>query len=213
MTMRYELANSIMLCTVKLNRLEFKMSHFTVMVIGNNPEEQLAPYHEYESTENDDKYVVDVDITEETLSDYEVHKEDGQSLADFAEDWNGVVLRDGKIYRHTNPNSKWDWYSLGGRWSGLIKLKPKKVTMLSFTGEVELNKAGIDQAFKKDIANFDDLKTFALIKDSKWYERGEMGWWACVSNEKDEEKWDKEFKTLVESLPDDTLISIFDCHI
>lgn len=41
------------------------MSHFTVMVIGENPEEQLAPFHEYECTGRDDEFVIDVDCTNE----------------------------------------------------------------------------------------------------------------------------------------------------
>ena len=40
-----------------------------------------------------------------------------------------------------------------------------------------------------------------------------MGWWAVVSNEKDDEVWDEEVKKLVSELPDNTLISIYDCHI
>lgn len=35
------------------------MSHFTVLVIGPNYEEQLAPYHEFECTGCDDEYVQD----------------------------------------------------------------------------------------------------------------------------------------------------------
>ena len=49
------------------------MSHFTVLVIGENPEKQLAPYHEYECTDRADEYVQDVDITEESRKDYESH--------------------------------------------------------------------------------------------------------------------------------------------
>ena len=37
------------------------MSHFSVMVIGGNVEEQLQPYHEFECTGINDQYVVDVD--------------------------------------------------------------------------------------------------------------------------------------------------------
>jgi len=40
---------------------------------------------------------------------------------------------------------------------------------------------------------------------------GEMGWWAIVSNEN--HNWDLEFTKMFDSLPDDTLISVYDCHI
>lgn len=55
--------------------------------------------------------------------------------------------------------------------------------------------------------------TFAIVKDSQWYERGSMGWWGAVSNKKDEEAWNKQVAELLAELPDDTLISIYDCHI
>lgn len=57
------------------------------------------------------------------------------------------------------------------------------------------------------------LSTFAVLKDGEWYARGKMGWWGCVSNKKNVDEWNKEFNKLFESLPDDTLLTIVDCHI
>jgi len=47
------------------------MSHFTVLVIGDDPERQLAPFHEFECTGTDDQYVQDIDITKEARKKYE----------------------------------------------------------------------------------------------------------------------------------------------
>lgn len=55
--------------------------------------------------------------------------------------------------------------------------------------------------------------TFAVVKDGKWYERGSMGWWACVSNEKDAGTWTSMFSKLIDELPDDTQLTVVDCHI
>jgi len=55
--------------------------------------------------------------------------------------------------------------------------------------------------------------TFAVVKDGKWYERGKMGWWACVANEKDEETWVSMFAKLIDDLPDETQLTVVDCHI
>ena len=55
--------------------------------------------------------------------------------------------------------------------------------------------------------------TFAVIKDGKWYERGDMGWWGIVSNEKDENEWYTQIAKLLDEVPDDTLLTIVDCHI
>lgn len=55
--------------------------------------------------------------------------------------------------------------------------------------------------------------TFAIVKDGQWFERGEMGWWGTVSNGKDKTEWGRELKALIDSLSDDTLLSVYDCHI
>lgn len=70
-----------------------------------------------------------------------------------------------------------------------------------------------DVAVKKDIANLDNIIPFAIVKDGHWYEKGQMGWWAVVLNEKDDHIWEEEVKKLLEGLSEDTIISIYDCHI
>lgn len=46
------------------------MSHFSVLVVGDNVEVQLAPYHEFECTGRDDQYVQEIDETEEARAEY-----------------------------------------------------------------------------------------------------------------------------------------------
>jgi len=57
------------------------------------------------------------------------------------------------------------------------------------------------------------FSTFAVVKDGKWYEKGEMGWWGMVHDEKLAYDWNAKFNELLHELPDDTTISIVDCHI
>lgn len=57
------------------------------------------------------------------------------------------------------------------------------------------------------------FSTFAILDKNGWVERGNMGWWGIVTNEQDIDKWDEEFNKMLEALPDDTLLSIYDCHI
>jgi hypothetical protein len=47
------------------------MSHFAVLVIGDNPEAQLAPYHEFECTGKNDQYVQDLDETADMHKGFE----------------------------------------------------------------------------------------------------------------------------------------------
>jgi len=55
------------------------------------------------------------------------------------------------------------------------------------------------------------ISTFAFLHEGKWAARGEMGWWACVSNE--QEDWDETYKKILDTLPDNTLLTVLDCHI
>ncbi len=460
------------------------MSHFTVLVIGKEPEEQLAPFHEFESTGDDNEFVQDVDQTEDLKSawnsvtntatrlkdpsgklhepyndefyreptDAEIKKAGplGMMGSGFSSDisYTSKDWKDGKGYRakvrfipegfqeieipykevmtftqyvleyegktalkprqkktddhkygyalldkdgevvkvidRTNPNRKWDWYQLGGRWTGFFKLKNAEglggkipfqtisalaqqyeTTTLVVETLVELVKDGdfnklseynrknpvkggyylekdikalitleyenatvgesglgtgipkngyVDSALIKDIdfkgmiaeagqkarKRYEDverlmggsipklefiwkdmiaengkfshlgiqekrgmyhnqpaktavdearknprltedekslltwleldeyqvpieeyvkrfensaLSTFAVLKDGKWHERGEMGWWGAVSDEKDRDEWNAQFTKLLMDLPGETMISVYDCHI
>lgn len=117
------------------------MSHFVVMVIGDDVEKQLAPFHEFECTGIDDEYVVDVDVTEsvrahvasewsiedavayEIGDDKIVSDEDEIDLAG-AHKYGFAIVKDGVLVRavnRTNPNKKWDWWVAGGRWTGFFR--------------------------------------------------------------------------------------------
>lgn len=395
------------------------MSHFSVLVIGDNVEEQLAPYHEFECTGLDDEYVVDVDVTESYRSRYSessrtmIESPDGKLYYPYDDEFyreptedelkevsiggmgsftlNGVRLQyhskdwgDGKGYRpkvrfiphnwvetevpvkklssfkayvegdfnegffvssedeldmedthkygyglldengevlkvinRTNPNRKWDWYVVGGRWAGMLPIKPeyqskyignrpnfswgwsdgdKKDVIESLNQDIALkghvdfdyikNKAQLkaeetydfvyDNVISKEekgrawkdiyddttIENHDEkiklynnqpivklfeevdrksdlistfydkvedfyisrdeyvtnkvnsaIPTFALVMDGKWYEKGEMGWWGMSDDKMTQNEWNREFMKLLESVGDNTLLTVVDCHI
>lgn len=298
------------------------MSHFAVLVIGENVEEQLAPYHEFECTGMNDQYVQDIDITEDVnkaieegdsienaLGYYGLEDKivDDESKVDKVGDqcehkFGYAIVKDGKLIKavdRTNPNDKWDWYQIGGRWSGFLKLKAganggngkrswmnrndvieagycDQATKGSVDFEMMRNKRGIEAAESWDKAyashqgqtweawkvvgprtNYDDVSRefyrnqpavvalravfdnpfhdidqyltpreeyikqerdksivlFAVIKDGQWYQRGEMGWWGAVSEEKDQEEWNRQFNELLDGLSDDTMLTVVDCHI
>lgn len=62
-------------------------------------------------------------------------------------------------------------------------------------------------------AGQDAISTFAVLKDGEWYEKGKMGWFACVSDEKDRKEWDDLYNGLLKDVDDDTMITLVDCHI
>lgn len=116
------------------------MSHFTVVVVGEDVEGQLAPYDEDISvapyrrywdsdeierwegilSEGDNERPVltpagEKATLEEIVAVYnERYGEDGELFVD-----------DGGIYEMTtyNPKSRWDWYQIGGRWQGYFAVR------------------------------------------------------------------------------------------
>ena len=374
------------------------MSHFAVMVIGKDPEKQLKPYDENIQMPPTCKEQVEQEEMVRFFTHYseEEQKKKGEQGTKIiftpeafeemyrkkGNNWNGNTWRkhtDGTWWEYStyNPQSKWDWYQLGGRWSGAYITHLKKKAQKAIMGEIEGftteevknfidmarndkekfdrvvskyngksekikkavydmidtidnpkggtpehkkgepgvfgNEVGIDAAKKGDIdfaairkqaedeacakwdklhegitkqlgdkkekaiadyVNWDKVRdelhkgnieaarefygaqeavkafevvnkdhqfsgfmgdgitpyltsrelymkaagdgsfsTYAVVKDGIWYEKGEMGWWGMSSNEKDQHEWNSEVAKLLDGLSDDTLISIYDCHI
>lgn len=383
------------------------MSHFSVLVIGNNPEEQLEPYHEFEST-GINKHIQNIDQLEEARAKYqsakvnlvrapdgtllppyddrfyrdptpeerkkigslsgigwgdghgyrakvhhipegyeevELNAREAQSFTEFVkEEYGRPIVNSGQdpdlddehkygwirldekgevveLVKRTNPNAKWDWYVLGGRWRGGLLLKPEyaeavrhhaalkardepipdsllkmiegiqcetpswmdEKTQACYVDQAPKGKIDFERMLKEardkaarrydevaamingrpfmtwkevreqysdidearrvyhdqevvrdawdkmrflDIDEFHQSRedyiegcskmtvcTFAVIKDGQWYERGSMGWWGVVSDEMEPNQWYDQFWALLDGLPDDTLLSIYDCHI
>ncbi len=111
------------------------MSHFTVLVIGEDVEGQLAPYDENLLVEPY-RLPMDLDAARDMAHHYfGIDPQEVRSItADLAakliphmHEWNGCeggYDEDGLFYlSRYNPDSKWDWYTIGGRWKGFFRLK------------------------------------------------------------------------------------------
>lgn len=197
------------------------MSHFTVLIIGNEDriEEVLAPYNEqdedyFEFKEEYPDVKTAVDGVMEKVNKYDHAKDMGlvEKYEEFISkgepeqvlfDWDNYKIEDGKVGNKNNPNAKWDWWVIGGRWPDELIIK---------------NDEGVAQAEIKDIKKecLKSLHTYAVIdKDGEWHAPGQMGWFACsTETEEEAEKWDNEFyQTFLEHLPPATVLTIVDCHI
>lgn len=45
------------------------------------------------------------------------------SLKEFCEEYYGYIYKEDGAYSTYNPDSKWDWYVIGGRWNGYLPVK------------------------------------------------------------------------------------------
>jgi len=102
------------------------MSHFTVLVIGDDVEGKLAPYNEEKRVAPYKDYM-SVEARERMAKHYGIKVEDTEALLSKMKDWcgrEGGADEKGMYEVSTyNPESKWDWYQIGGRWAGSFVLK------------------------------------------------------------------------------------------
>ena len=132
------------------------MSHFTVLVVlPEMPTDEnqflskaLQPFHEYECTGIKDEFVVFVDEHDDVSSEWEKEKKTGEykDINAYAEEYHGYEVKDGRIGHWTNPNRQWDWWKVGGRWSGMLVPKDAREALRGENGLMGSNfdKEGFD---------------------------------------------------------------------
>ena len=134
-----------------------------------------------------------------------------------------------------NPNAKWDWYAVGGRWKkwadDTIGGCAIRVGEIRFNPELEREKAMRRyEQFDKESVEFlihtrglsmeeyaEDCSTLyfraCITPDGEWHEMGRMGWFGMSSETKEEVKeWSRSFAGRFLTEPDHVLM-VVDCHI
>ena len=115
------------------------MSHFTVAVIhraDQNIEELLAPYDENKEVEPYVQYSRQEAI-DHARKNYKsaAGKTDEECWQMVAED--EKTDEDGNILSTYNPQSTWDWWTVGGRWSGMLRLKNGSTVDSARIGDID----------------------------------------------------------------------------
>jgi hypothetical protein len=227
------------------------MSHYSVLIIGKDPELQLFPFEELGGEEDpapgrtpsDPRLEFEVLVpagefetkAREIIANLEA--EDASfapaGLADRyrrlldrgrAEDilagWFGGQKRlNGDWGRYRNPNAKWDWFVFGGRWGGRLLLKPGRSGILSIESHVEDRKCSPLQVDRTRFGDVDweatrkTFSPFAVLKRGEWHEQGGMGWFGVAFDCKPDAEWEDEITGLLDGVPDEETVSVYDCHI
>ena len=191
------------------------MSHFTVLIIGDGIEAKLAPYAEnlevppyiYQTRaelEQERKEIKEEakNPPQDSCMNYDKYT-DKMSLAEFAMAYHDAEIdTKGNLLSTYNPNSKWDWYAIGGRWEGMLTTKEG-----ADTDQARLNMLNLDSK---------EFFTFAVItEDGAWHEKGEMYFFGNSSETEEEaEEWKKMYyDRFIKHLPSEILLTVMDCHI
>lgn len=104
------------------------MSHFVIVVVGEDVDGQLEPYSEQDY---DDKYATFEDCTSEVEADWKQYPLDllaeggsdveYKTIEEYAEGYHGYKKNEEGSFGYLhNPNAQWDWYEVGGRWDGFF---------------------------------------------------------------------------------------------
>lgn len=124
-----------------------------------------------------------------------------------------------KIIRRTNPNKKWDWWVIGGRFKGrFIRSTHALPAMGKNLPGFECDSIAMNDIDQHAMGAAGGITAFAVvdardISKPQWFESGSMGWWGCVSDAKTPETWAAQIKVLLDGLNPETIITMVDCHI
>lgn len=91
--------------------------------------------------------------------------------------------------------------------------KSEKEGGMGFTMRCWVEELGYDRDAYWQRCVLREIVPYAVVKDGKWFARGEMGWWGVSHDETDEDQWCKQFHALLADLPPDTMLTVVDCHI
>ena len=114
----------------------------------------------------------------------------------------------GKIPSTYNPDSKWDWYTIGGRFDGAASKTGKHLIheKIGQPSDMGNNVCPVSELHK------DFCPCALLTPDGRWIERGDVGWWGTLSNDKGEGAWKKEVDEVLAGYRGCVVVGV-DCHI
>lgn len=170
------------------------MSHFCMWAVTKSDDDDeleriMQPYHEFECTGIHDEYVVHTDETKYAIEKFNGYKDDYKTVSDFLKSWfgcnniskesenfdestaegnYGIVSDDDtkiiKYVAYTNPNSKWDWWEVGGRWSDSKDFVTQKKN-INIDKMIEEYKLDLTETYTEVKAIFDKYPEHRMWRD------------------------------------------------
>lgn len=161
------------------------------------------------------------------------------SLIEFAENRGYTIKGKDIICTTYNPNSKWDWYEIGGRWNNSIPLKNGEHVNLGKIKDIrwevkltDIEKQKLKDEYNKNVEenpifrlNYPTLESFIkdyeyfityalLLPDGTWLEPGKMGWFGISEAEDNERKeFENKYLEKIKEQDGEDYFVIVDLHI
>jgi hypothetical protein len=184
------------------------MSHFVTFVLvpkidggciqdyREAADQMLAPYDEELEVERYAVAFSDNDV-ERMRKYYQLPDASLEKLALKMMDWCGDegFVENGTLYHWStyNPESRWDWWEIGGRYSGRLNDEDNIVPV-----------SELGQHWKAPFA--------VVSKNGEWHQRADMHWFGITTNEQSDERWKAECSEIF-SGHQDCMIVVCDLHI
>jgi hypothetical protein len=187
------------------------MTHYIGLVIGDNIEGQLARYDENIEVERYRSPVKVRDWLKDELRTASIDPKDLHAIAKFLNEKYGDDLlyeqhhvHDGELMEWTtyNPDSKWDWWVIGGRWDFSIALLNGNITNAAAADEID---------WPATFANFGGTPG-VLVAEGVWRANQAYGWFGMSEPNENADGWDEWFVQFVSRLGNARVTAI-DFHI
>ena len=175
---------------------------------------QLAQKRHAEHYDEIDKMLDKDSLDKDQFDRYNKILSKGPSLSyeqawEHVKSWGYKLDKDENLVSTYNPDSKWDWYEIGGRWSGFLVLKERNKD-----GSIqETNEACFDE-IDWDYMKEHRYSPFCFIDENgDWHEKGEMGWFGMSFNDMSDDSWDKCYEDFLKEVDPTCYVTVIDFHI
>lgn len=105
---------------------------------------------------------------------------------------------DGQVYSTYNPLARWDWWTVGGRWTDVYG---------------DMQGIVIPEYIERGLPNLPRAVVVFMDGDWQWVGRGEEGWFGMMSNEYDDTEWEAKATAALKRAPHDFGLYFVDFHI
>jgi len=185
--------------------------HSLFLVTGKNINKQLMPFSCHYKI---DPYKVFLDKNElNSMGEhFKIEFSDISHLAAKMQEWNGAEghIEEGKIFYLSteNINGKLEWFQVGGRFSGYLKIKEERSP--GFFGRLRGKRPtdSVNSALKSEIVEgyIEKELPAGILHNDQWIES------PLTQDEKLISNWKKRFIDVFESVPNHYLITVVDLH-
>lgn len=139
--------------------------------------------------------------------------------------WIDEIMERTKLTRLALEVAIIDHWAYHAKWLTLAEPRPRGAEYIAWAtsqgcvyakqlGLHDIPEIGSHKTIDAWIAAAPALTTFAFVDiDGKWNSKGKMGWWGCVSDERDDSEWQNAVDKYVREMNPEHWLCVLDCHI